>query len=250
MEEELSMATVLITGASRGIGAACAERFARAGYDVAVNYLHSREQAEALCARLQAEYAVRCMPVCADVSDPDAVGDMIARVKEHLGTIDVLVNNAGIAQSGLLTDLTPSDWRRMIDVNLSSVYYTCHAVLPDMIRTHSGCVLNISSMWGQVGASCEAAYSAAKAGVIGLTRALAKEVGPAGVRVNAIAPGVILTDMMAEYDEDTCRFLQEDTPLMRLGTPEDIAKAAVFLCSNDASFITGQVLGVNGGFIV
>ena len=244
------MAVVLITGGSRGIGAACAEAFAAKGYDVAVNYVNSKEKAESLCERLSAAYSVRCMAVGADVSDYDAAQKMAESVSAELGTVDILVNNAGVSHSGLFTELAPDQWRRIIDTDLSSVYNCCHAVLPGMIRAHCGCVLNISSMWGEVGASCEVAYSAAKAGVIGLTKALAKELGPSGVRVNCIAPGVIMTDMMAGYDEDTLSALSDETPLMRLGTPADIAKAAVFLCSDDAAFITGQVLGVNGGFVI
>lgn len=244
------MAVVLITGGSRGIGAACAEAFAAKGYDIAVNFLNSKEKAESLCEWLSAAYSVRCMAVGADVSDYDAAQKMAESVSAELGTVDILVNNAGVSHSGLFTELAPDQWRRIIDTDLSSVYNCCHAVLPGMIRAHSGCVLNISSMWGEVGASCEVAYSAAKAGVIGLTKALAKELGPSGMRVNCIAPGVIMTDMMAEYDESTLASLREETPLGRLGTPADIAKAAVFLCSDDAAFITGQVLGVNGGFVI
>lgn len=243
------MSVVLITGASRGIGAACAEAFARKGYAVAVNYRHSRQLAEDLCAQLRDSFGVRAVPYCADVRDDKAVRAMVCAIEQQLGEIDVLVNNAGVALSALFTQTDEQSWQEIIDTNLSGVYHCCHAVLPSMIRRHSGCVLNISSMWGEVGASCEVAYSAAKAGVIGLTRALSKELAPSNIRVNCIAPGVVMTDMLSGYDADALEALRQDTPLMRLGTPADIAGAAVFLCCDDASFITGQVLGVNGGMV-
>ena len=176
---------------------------------------------------------------------------MFDKVDKALGGVDILVNNAGIAQQKLFTDLTVEDWRAMLDTNLSGVFNCSQEALRrHMLPVHSGVILNISSMWGQVGASCEVHYSAAKAGVIGLTKALAKEVGLSGVRVNCIAPGVIMTDMMKDFDEETIQSLREETPLNALGTPKDIADAAVFLCSEKAKFITGQVLGVNGGFII
>ena len=176
---------------------------------------------------------------------------MFDKVDKSLGGVDILVNNAGIAQQKLFTDLTYDDWRAMLDTNLSGVFNCSQEALRrHMLPVHSGVILNISSMWGQVGASCEVHYSAAKAGVIGLTKALAKEVGLSGVRVNCIAPGVIMTDMMKDFDGETIQSLREETPLNALGTPKDIADAAVFLCSDKAKFITGQVLGVNGGFII
>lgn len=169
---------------------------------------------------------------------------------EEIGSVDVLVNNAGISSQKLFTDITDDEWKKTIGVNLDAVFYCCKNALPHMIRQKSGAIINISSMWGEVGASCEVHYSASKAGVIGLTKALAKEVAPSGVRVNCIAPGVIMTDMMSDYDDKTINELKDETPLGRLGTPEDIAAAALFLASDDASFITGQTLGVNGGFII
>ncbi len=181
------MSTVLITGASRGIGAACARAFAKAGYDVAVNYRVSEDKALSLAKEL-IDLGVRAIAVQADVADSEQVNEMLARVRAELGEVNVLVNNAGLACSGLLTDMTDEDWARVIGTDLSGTFYCCRAALPDMLRNHSGVIVNIASMWGEVGASCEAAYSAAKAGVIGLTKALAKEVGLSGVRVNAVSP--------------------------------------------------------------
>ncbi|MBQ3264501.1 MAG: 3-oxoacyl-ACP reductase FabG [Ruminococcus sp.] len=243
------MSVVLITGASRGIGAACARAFARAGYDVAVNYHHSKEKADALVDEITA-FGVRAVAVCADVADSGQVKGMFAAVRSQLGEVNILVNSAGIAHTGLLTDMTDGEWDRLIGADLSGTFYCCREALPDMIRAHSGVIVNIASMWGEVGASCEAAYSAAKAGVIGLTKALAKEVGPSGVRVNAVSPGVIMTDMMAGFSEDDIAALKDETPLNTLGTPGDIAEAALFLASDQARFITGQVLSVNGGFVI
>ena len=241
--------TVLITGASRGIGAACAERFAKEGYHVVINY-HSSRTAEALAKQLTDDYGVRTLCVQADVGKKAECEEMIGKAIETFGFIDVLVNNAGISLSGLFTVTKEDEWDRVIATNLSSVYYSTKAVLPHMIREHKGAIVNIASMWGEVGASCEVAYSASKAGVIGLTKALAKEVGPSSIRVNAVSPGVILTDMMKEYDEDTLNELKDETPLSRLGTPRDIADAVYFLSCDQAEFITGQVLSVNGGFVI
>lgn len=238
------MPVVLITGASRGIGAACAALFAKEGYRVAVHYNKSKEKAEKI--------AKVCggIAVCADISDSSQVNRMIDEVESKLGAIDVLINNAGISESRLLTDIDDSDWGKMLGVNLNGAFYATRRVLPNMISKKSGCIINISSMWGQVGASCEVSYSTAKAGLIGFTRALAQEVAPSGIRVNAIAPGVIKTDMLNGYTDDDLDALIAETPLGRLGVPEDIAKCALFLASDNASFITGQVIGVNGGFVI
>ena len=236
------MKTALITGGSRGIGAAIARRFAGEGYRVIINYNRSEAEAKALAAELGGA-AVR-----ADVGDPNQVAAMADEIGERFGALDVLVNNAGISRIGLFTDMTEAEWQRMIDVNLGGAFRVTKSLIKPMIAGLSGCVINISSMWGQVGASCEAAYSASKAGLIGLTKALAKELGPSGIRVNCIAPGVIETDMNAELSGDTISALADDTPLMRLGTPEDVADAAYFLA--ESGFITGQVLGVNGGFVI
>ena len=244
------MRYVLITGASGGIGAAIAEGFARAGYGLVLHYHKGEDRARALAARLTESYSVPALPLCADLSDTNAVQDMFECAAEEFGFIDTVVNNAGIAEQKLFTDLTDEAWDRMIDVNLSGVFRTCRAALPEMIRQKQGTIINISSMWGQVGASCEVAYSAAKAGVIGLTKALAKEVAPSGITVNCIAPGAIRTPMLDCFTEEDLAALAEETPVGRIGTPEDVAASAVFLASEGARFITGQVLGVNGGFVI
>ena len=244
------MRYVLITGASGGIGAAMAEAFARAGYGLVLHYHKGEDRARALAARLTENYSVPALPLQADLSDTGAVQAMFERAAEEFGFIDTLVNNAGIAEQKLFTDLTDEAWDRMIDVNLSGTFRTCRAALPEMIRKKQGTIINVSSMWGQVGASCEVAYSAAKAGVIGLTKALAKEVAPSGITVNCIAPGAIRTPMLDCFTEEDLAALAEETPVGRIGTPEDVAASCVFLASEGARFITGQVLGVNGGFVI
>lgn len=243
------MRTVLITGASRGIGAACARAFAANGDRVIVNYSGSEDKAAALVRELS-EGEGAATAIRADVSSPDEVREMFSRIEEDFGGVDVLVNNAGIAQTRLFTDITDEDWSRMIGVDLSSVFYCCRAALPYMIRQKYGRIVNISSMWGQVGGSCEVHYSAAKAGVIGLTKALAMEEGLSGITVNCVAPGVIQTDMTSGYSEQDMQALRDETPTGTLGTPEDVARAVLFLAKEESSFITGQVLGVNGGFVV
>ena len=245
------MKTAVITGASGGIGSAAALAFAQDGYNIALQYNKNRDRAFALAEKIEKAFNVSALPVQADVSSSQAVGRMFDEIEKFFGRADVLVNNAGIAQQRLFTDITDEEWKKMLGTNLDGVFYCSREVLKRfMIKTHSGVILNISSMWGQVGASCEVHYSAAKAGVIGLTKALAKEVGLSGIRVNCIAPGVGMTDMMKSFDEQTIIELREETPLNALGTPEDIAQAAVFLCSDKAKFITGQVLGINGGFVI
>lgn len=242
--------TVLITGASRGIGACCALLFAQHGYNVAVHYNKSKEQA--LEIKAQAESAgVLAVVFQADVSDSTQVNRMVTGVLDTFGRIDVLINNAGIAQQKLLTDISDEDWRHMLGTNLSGMFYCCRAVLPHMIREHRGAIVNISSMWGITGASCEVHYSASKGGVITMTKALAKEVAPSGIRVNCVCPGVIQTEMNAQLSPETLEALKEETPLGRLGTPLDVARAVCFLAEEELSpFITGQVLGVDGGFAV
>ena len=238
----------LVTGGARGIGSEICRRLAEMGYNIAINYNSSETEALALKHELSAICNVEIFK--ADVSSAEEVELMFAAVEDTMGSVDLLVNNAGIAQQVLFTDITDEMWQRMIGVNLTGVFNCCKNALPDMIRRHSGNIINVTSMWGQVGASMEVHYSAAKAGVIGLTKALAKEVGLSGVRVNAIAPGVISTDMLASFTEEDMAVLKEETPLNRIGNVEDIAKAVCFLASEDSSFITGQVISVNGGFVI
>lgn len=243
------MKTVLITGASRGIGAATARLFAQKGWAVAVNYRNSRDAAEELVSEIRKNGGT-ALAIPADVGDPEQVEALFQIAERELGQIEALVNNAGIAQQKLFTDLTDQDWDELFRVDVKGVFLCCRRALPAMIRRHRGVIVNISSMWGQVGASCEVHYSAAKAAVIGLTRALAKEVGPSGIRVNCIAPGVIQTEMNGNLTPETLEALKEETPLELLGDPADVAKAAWFLTSEDSAFITGQVLGVNGGMVI
>lgn len=233
------MKRVLITGASRGIGAACARVFAKSGYGVIINYNYSEEEALRLAEEIGAE------TIRADVSDSAQVADMF----KAAGEVDVLVNNAGISGFYMLDAMSDDEWNSMIGVNLSGVFYCTRAVLPQMLRRKSGAIVNVSSMWGICGASCEAAYSASKAGVIGLTKALAKEVGPSGIRVNCVAPGAIDTEMNKKLGEEAIKELCEETPLGRLGRPEEVAAAILFL-ADDEGFITGQVLSPNGGLII
>lgn len=237
------MDTVLITGASGGIGAACARKFAAEGWQVALQGHSAFEQAQALARQLGG------LALKADISDPVQVNAMVDAALEELGHLDALVCSAGVAHFGLLQDMTDGDWRRVMGVNLDGVFYCCRRAVPHFVRRGQGRIVTLSSMWGQSGASCEAAYSASKAGVIGLTQALARELGPSGVTVNCVAPGVIDTAMNARLSEEDRRDLAEQTPLGRLGTPEEAADAVFFLCTPQSSFITGQVLGVNGGFL-
>ena len=229
---------VLITGGSRGVGAAAVRRFSALGHRVRFFYVSSREKALALAAETGAE-AVRC-----DVADPAAVAAGV----EAFGPVDVLINNAAIAHYGLISQIGEELWQRLFAVNVHGVYHCVNAVLPGMLRQQSGCIINLASMWGQVGASCEVCYSATKGAVIALTKALAKELAPSGIRVNAIAPGVVLTDMVASVDPESMEALREETPLERHGTPEDIVQAMEYL--TEASFVTGQVLAVNGGLVI
>lgn len=242
-----SPALALVTGASGGIGRAIALAFAQKGYGVALHY-HTRREEAALTAEAIRAGGGRAEVFAADLTQEDQVEGLFSGIEAAWGPVDVLVNNAGTAWQGLLTDMSLAEWRQVLDTDLTSVFLCCRRALPGMIGRKEGCVINISSMWGQQGASCEAAYSAAKAGVIGLTKALAQEEGPSGVRVNCIAPGVIRTPMNGHLSADDLDALREETPLMRIGDPEDVARAAVFLA--ESPFITGQVLGVNGGFVL
>lgn len=242
--------TVLITGASRGIGRATAHLLAGRGWSVALGCLRHLEEAQTLADELRDTYGADAAVFQADVSDPEAAAAMIADAQRRFGFLSALVNNAGIAAQQLFTDVTPAQWEAMWGVHVSGTVYCCQGVLPAMIREKRGAIVNVSSVWGITGASCEVTYSASKAAVIGLTRALAKEVGPSGIRVNCVAPGVIDTDMLAALDEPQRQALREETPLGRLGTPEDVAAVIAFLLSDEAGFVTGQVLSPNGGFVI
>ncbi len=239
----------LITGGSRGIGAACVRAFAEDGYAVAFLYNRSQDKAEALVQTLRAEgrdvAAYRC-----DLADSDQIAAVLADVLRTYRHVDALVNCAGIAHVGLFTDMTEDEWDRLFAINVRSAFSVTKAVLPGMISRQAGAIVNVSSMWGEVGASCEVAYSATKAALIGMTKALAKEVGPSGVRVNCVAPGVIDTDMNAQLTDDDRAALADETPLGRIGAAEEVAKTILYLCGDGASFITGQVLGVSGGLVI
>lgn len=239
----------LVTGASRGIGRAIAGRLAREGWRVCVNYRVRRDCAESLCTELAAE-GCEAMMYQADVSCREQVQDMVKAIGARWGAVSLLVNNAGIAGQALFQEITDELWHRYFAVNVDGAYHTIQAVLPAMLHEHEGCIINVSSIWGQRGASCEVTYSSTKAALIGLTRSLAAELAPSHIRVNCIAPGVIKTDMLDALPPEVLPQLAEETPLGRLGTPEDIAHAAAFLASEGASFITGQVLTVDGGFIL
>lgn len=236
--------TVLITGGSRGIGAACVRLFSAKGWSAAFCWHNSAEAAAELSRETGA------LAIQADVSDSRQVSNMARLLESAFPHLDVLVNNAGISETGLLTDLTDEKWDRLMAVNVGGVFNCCRAFLPGMIGRKAGAIVNVSSIWGMTGASCEAAYSASKAAVIGLTKALAKETGPSGIRINCVAPGVIDTDMNSELDKEAIGQLCCDTPLGRLGTPDEAARAIYFLASEDASFITGQVISPNGGFVI
>ena len=238
----------LITGSSRGIGRAEAISLARDGYAVCVNCVEREDKAQELVDMLHSE-GFEAMWYKADVADAAAVKQMVAEVEKTLGAVTLLVNNAGIAKQCLFQDMTEEYWKRIFDVNLNGAFNTIQAVLPHMLHEHSGCIINTSSIWGQHGASCEVAYSATKHAIIGLTRSLAQELAPTNIRVNCVAPGVINTDMVQVLGTETLDALAEDTPVGRLGRPEDIAAVVSFLASDAASFITGQVITSDGGFI-
>ena len=243
------MKVALVTGASRGIGRAIALQLAAEGYAVAVNYHTNADKARQVCEEIRINGGV-AMPFVCDVSNGEAVLELVRSVEQHLGEISLLVHNAGIAQQKLFTNITDEDWRQMMGVHVDGAFFLCRAVLKGMISRHNGNIILLSSMWGQTGGSCEVHYSAAKAALIGLTKALAKEVGPAGVRVNCVAPGVIRTEMVEALGEDTLQELAEESPLCRLGTPEDVAHAVSFLADERSAFITGQILSPNGGIVI
>ena len=232
------MASIVVTGGSRGIGAAITARYAARGDRVYFLYEKNHEAARAVAEKTGA------IPICCDVADGEAVAAAFSKIPE----VDILVCNAGVCWYGLLTDMPEGEWNRVFDVNVKGIYNCVKAAMPAMLRKHAGSIVTVSSMWGQVGASCEAAYSATKGAVIALTKALAKELGPSGIRVNCVAPGVILTDMCANVAPEVLEELSQETPLERNGRPEDVAKVVESLA--DAEFVTGQVLGVSGGFVM
>ena len=238
------MKTVLVTGGSRGIGCEIVRLFRENGYNVAFTYKSSREAAEALAKETGA---------LAIMADSAKEADVLSAVNETLsafGRIDCLINNAAISSFSLFTDITLDEWNNMLAVNLTGAFLYSKGVIPDMLKRKSGRIINITSMWGLVGASCEVAYSAAKAGLIGFTKALAKELGPSGITVNAVAPGVIETPMNNTLDAAIKASLADDTPVGRLGKPEDVAASVLFLASDAAAFITGEVLNISGGFVI
>lgn len=236
--------TVWITGGSRGIGAATVRAFAQAGWRVAFCYRSRTEQAQALAQETGA------LAIQADVTQRDAVRACVERIHEELGPLGAVVCNAGVAQQKMFCDLTDADWDYVMDGNLRSAFYTIQAALPDLVHDKDGAIVTVSSVWGVAGASCESHYAASKAGLIGLTKSLAHELGLSGIRVNCVAPGVIDTEMNAMHDADTLAGLAEETDLGRLGQADEVARTIRYLCSPDASFVTGQVLGVTGGFVI
>ncbi len=241
--------TVLVTGGAGGIGAAVCREFATAGYKVAINYFKSEDAANKLAEEILKAGGI-AKAYKADVSQPAEVSKMVVDVMADFGHVDVLINNAAVAFQGLITDTTDAIYDRLMDVNMKGAFNATKAVLPGMINRKDGVIINISSMWGEVGASCEVIYSASKAALLGFTKSLAKEVGPSGIRVNCISPGIVDTPMNSAHSERDMEELSNETPLERIGKPEEIAKATLFLASENASFITGQILGVNGGFII
>ncbi|MEA4912800.1 MAG: glucose 1-dehydrogenase [Oscillospiraceae bacterium] len=239
--------TAIVTGASRGIGAATARLLADNGYNVLVNYEKNAQAAQSVVDEIRARGG-EAVAFCADVSrttDAQALCDFAAR---QYGRADLLVNSAGVAHSALLTDMTDAQYDRLFDVNMRGVFNMCRACVPLMLRVHSGAIVNVGSMWGEIGAACESVYSASKAAVFGFTKALAKELGPSGIRVNAVSPGYIDTDMNAALDADARAALIGETPLARVGAPEDVAQAVLYLAG--ASFVTGRILGVSGGLVI
>ncbi len=243
------MKTVLITGASGGIGAACARRYAQAGYAVMLHYHQQEDRAAKLCHELT-EAGHQAAVFGADISDKTQADALVLKTIEAFGSPDVLVNNAGIALYKMFCDTTAEDWNRILSVNLMGMVHVTQAVLPQMVHNKRGHIVNLSSIWGISGASCEVAYSTSKAAIIGLTKSLAKELGPSGILVNCVAPGVIDTEMNASLDEDAKRFLIEETPLEKIGQPADVAETVFFLGNEDNRFTTGQVISPNGGFIM
>ncbi len=241
------MRSIIITGGSRGIGRCMVESFAREGYNVLLNYNKSEKQAKKIQSDLKEEgYLIEIYK--ADVSKKQEVKKMVNYAIKKFGTIDVLINNAGIAKLQMFQDVTEEDWNEMLDTNLKSAFYACQEVIPNMIHNKKGCIINISSIWGLVGASCETVYSISKAGIDALTKSLAKELGPSNIRVNSIAPGVINTDMNSKLDEHIIKEIKNETPLGKIGNPMDIYRCAKWIIEDE--FTTGQVISVNGGYVI
>lgn len=239
------MKNVLVTGGSRGIGKAIVEKFASEGYNVILNYNKSYEQAKAI------EDAYKNVKIFkADVSNKKEVQAMIDFAESAFGNIDILVNNAGISCTGLLQDLSFEEWQEVFNVNVNGMFNCTQMILPSMLSKHSGKIINISSIWGMVGASCEVAYSASKAAIIGFTKALAKEVGPSGITVNSVAPGIVMTDMVSQYSVEEFDEIRNQIPLGEIGNTNDVASSVYFLASDEANYITGQVLSPNGGWVI
>ncbi len=241
--------TALVTGGATGIGAATVRTLCRDGYNVAIVYNSSDAEAKLLASELSVEgYSVKAFK--ADITSSEAVQRLYDAVNEYFGDIYCLVNNAGIAQQKLFTDITDDDWQNMMNVNLTGAFNINRQFIPDLVRAKQGRIINISSMWGQVGASCEVHYSAAKAGIIGMTKALAKELAPSGINVNCVAPGAVDTKMMSCFSDEDKKALCEEIPLGRLGTPQEVAETVSFLASDKAGYITGQIIAVNGGMVI
>ncbi len=245
----MAQKVALITGGTGGIGRETVRRFAAAGYAVAIHSHSQPKLASSMVDELTAA-GYTAMAVCADITNPRETQGMVDNVLEKFCQLDILVCNAGVAWQGLLGDMTEESWRQIFAVNVDGVFHCCKAVIPHFVHRKSGKIITVSSMWGQIGASCEVAYSASKAAVIGFTKALAKELGPSGVTVNCVAPGVIATDMNRHLDLEALETLREETPLMRIGAPADVAESILFLASPSGDFLTGQVLAPNGGLVI
>jgi len=241
--------TVLITGGAKGIGKATAEVFAENHFNVVVNYFSSEKAAKNLVNKLR-ERGLSALALCADITQKVEVEKMVEVAYQAFGSIDVLVNNAGISHYQLFSEITEDEWDRMINVHLKGMYNCCKLVVPEMIRQKQGKIINISSIWGMVGASCEVSYSTAKAGMIGFTKALAKELGPSNIQVNCVAPGVIETDMLNPLTEMDKNLLREEIPLMRFGQVEEISNLVLYLAKQESDYITGQVISPNGGLVI
>lgn len=248
MEKNIGEMTVLVTGASRGIGAQIALRFASVGMNVIIHYMKSHEAANEV-ARKCMDLGARVMTVAADLRSKDQIAKMKDKLDSHGLRPDILINNAGIAQYGLLSDVLEAQWDEIMDINLKSVFLCTQIFMPHMISQRFGRIINVSSVWGITGASCEVAYSASKGGVNAFSKALAKELAPSGVTVNAVAPGAVKTDMMADFNAEELRLIEQEIPVGRLGNPEEISSLVYFLALPESGYITGQVISPNGGWL-